>query len=47
VLCLARIFQRFEVRLDAERHTEPLDLRSSITLAPHGGIWLRVAERQR
>lgn len=29
MLCLARIFQRFELRLDAERHTGPLDLRSS------------------
>jgi len=29
VLTLARIFQRFELRLDPERHKGPLDLRSS------------------
>ncbi|EFN54612.1 hypothetical protein CHLNCDRAFT_135119 [Chlorella variabilis] len=46
VLCLARIFQRFELRLDAERHTGPLDLRSSVTLAPPKGIWLKVHGRE-
>jgi hypothetical protein len=29
VLCLARIFQRFELRLDEQRHQGPLDLRMS------------------
>ncbi|KAL4858882.1 Cytochrome P450 3A12 [Chlorella vulgaris] len=46
VLCLARIFQRFEIRLDTERHQRPLDLRSSVTLNPEGGIWIRVTERK-
>ncbi|KAL4428351.1 hypothetical protein ABPG75_002440 [Micractinium tetrahymenae] len=46
VLCLARLLRRFELRLDPQRHSGPLDLRTSVTMVPLGGIWLRVSSRQ-
>lgn len=46
VLCLARLLRRFELRLDPQRHSGPLDLRTSVTIVPQGGIWLQVSSRK-
>ncbi|KAL4420261.1 hypothetical protein ABPG77_003440 [Micractinium sp. CCAP 211/92] len=46
VLCLARLLRRFDLQLDPERHTGPLDLHTSVTIVPQGGIWLRVSSRE-
>jgi hypothetical protein len=41
VLALARLVATLRLEVDPEHHKGPLDLRSSGTMVPKGGVWVR------
>lgn len=45
MLALAKIMQRFDLELDAEKHTGPLKVMAGITLVPVDGIWIKFKSR--